>query len=117
MVGWYNYAPIDTHTHPTQGRALDWSMKVLLATQGRDLAKFGWRKSRTPLLGIGQAWSGRYDKRQTPFPEHEVGHPRQAIATPQSTTACAGPPIRRCSRVSVLECGQRGRFILAGCWT
>lgn len=63
MVGWYNYAPIDVATRPTKGRALDWSMKILLATEGRDLAKFGWSESHAPLLGIGQAWSGRYDKR------------------------------------------------------
>ncbi len=59
MVGWYDYAPIGER-HPSKGRGLDWSMKVLLATEGRDLAKFGWSESRAPLLGIGQAWSGRY---------------------------------------------------------
>jgi hypothetical protein len=62
MVGWYNYASIDTLKQPSKGSGLDWSMKLLLATEGRDLAKFGWSDSRAPLLGIGQAWYGRYDK-------------------------------------------------------
>lgn len=62
MVGWYNYSPFG-ETHPSKGKQLDWSMKVLLATEGHDLAKFGWSLSRAPLLGIGQAWSGPYGKR------------------------------------------------------
>jgi hypothetical protein len=59
MVGWYNYSPFGRR-HPSDGKGLDWSMKVLLATEGRDLRKFGWSLSRAPLLGIGQAWAGRY---------------------------------------------------------
>lgn len=62
MVGWYNYSPFGRR-HPSNGKGLDWSMKVLLATEGRDLKKFGWSLSRAPLLGIGQAWGGPYAKR------------------------------------------------------
>jgi hypothetical protein len=62
MVGWYNYSPFGRR-HPSDGKGLDWSMKVLLATEGRDLRKFGWSLSRAPLLGIGQAWAGPYAKR------------------------------------------------------
>ncbi len=62
MVAWYNYSPFG-RMRPSKGAGLDWSMKTLLATEGRDLSRFGWRLSRTPLLGIGQAWSGPYAKR------------------------------------------------------
>jgi hypothetical protein len=37
-------------------------MKALLPAMGRSLAKYGWSLARAPLLGIGQAWSGRYAK-------------------------------------------------------
>jgi hypothetical protein len=62
MVGWYNYAPIAVYTHPNNGSEFDWTMKGLLPAMQRSLAQFGWRIARTPLMGIGQGWSGPYDK-------------------------------------------------------
>ena len=61
MVGWYNYAPIGER-HPSNGKQLDWGMGLLLREEGHDLAKFGWSLSRAPLLGIGQAWGGPYER-------------------------------------------------------
>ena len=58
-VGWYNYSPFGL-TKPSSGDGLDWSMKALLPAMARSLEKYGWRNAQTPLVGIGQAWSGRY---------------------------------------------------------
>jgi hypothetical protein len=59
MVGWYVYSPFG-RKKPTNGDRLDWSMQSLLPAMGDSLAKEGWTLAGAPLLGIGQAWSGRY---------------------------------------------------------
>jgi hypothetical protein len=59
MVGWYVYTPFGRRK-PSNGADLDWSMQSLLRAMGRSLAKEGWTLAHAPLLGIGQAWSGRY---------------------------------------------------------
>lgn len=56
MVGLYNYA--DPVSAPSDGEGFEWSMGLLLKEEGEDLADFGWVEAETPLLGIGQAWSG-----------------------------------------------------------
>ena len=61
MVAWYNYGPIDEYTHPSNGGKLNWSMAGLLPAMQRSLAKYGWQIARTPLMGIGQAWSGPFN--------------------------------------------------------
>jgi len=61
IVGWYNYSPFGRR-HPSLGKKLDWTMKALLPAMGRSLEKKGWNIAKTPLYGIGQAWSGPYDK-------------------------------------------------------
>ena|SRR5579862_5160033 len=62
MVGWYNYSPFGL-THPSNGDKLNWAMTGLLPAMGASLAKYGWNVANTPLMGIGQAWSGKYGKR------------------------------------------------------
>jgi hypothetical protein len=62
MVGLYNYA--DPVTTPSDGEGLEWSMGLLLQEEGEDLADFGWVEAETPLLGIGQAWSGIVGKHE-----------------------------------------------------
>jgi hypothetical protein len=62
VVGWYNYSPFGRR-HPSSGDGLDWTMKALLPAMQRSLAKRGWQIDKTPLYGIGQAWSGSYEKR------------------------------------------------------
>ena len=62
IVGWYNYSPFGRH-HPSLVKKLDWMMKALLPAMAGSLEKKGWDIARTPLYGIGQAWSGPYDKR------------------------------------------------------
>ena len=62
IIGWYNYSPFGRH-HPSLGKKLDWTMKALLPAMARSLEKKGWEIAKTPLYGIGQAWSGPYDKR------------------------------------------------------
>jgi hypothetical protein len=62
IVGWYNYSPFGRR-HPSLGKKLDWTMKDLLPAMARSLEKKGWDIAKTPLYGIGQAWSGPYDKR------------------------------------------------------
>jgi hypothetical protein len=59
MVGWYVYTPFGRRK-PSDGHDLDWSMQSLLPAMGDSLAKHGWSLANAPLLGIGQAWSGRY---------------------------------------------------------
>jgi hypothetical protein len=61
IVGWYNYSPFGRR-HPSLGKKLDWTMKALLPAMARSLEKKGWAIAKTPLYGIGQAWSGPYDK-------------------------------------------------------
>ncbi len=60
VVGWYNYTPFGKRK-PSSGVNYNWSMHGLLPAMSRSLAKYGWNISRTPLMGIGQAWGGRYD--------------------------------------------------------
>jgi hypothetical protein len=60
MVGLYNYA--DPVSSPSDGEGFEWTMGLLLKEEGEDLASFGWVETETPLLGIGQAWSGRVGK-------------------------------------------------------
>lgn len=62
IVGWYNYSPFGRR-HPSLGKQLDWTMKALLPAMAHSLKKKGWDIAKTPLYGIGQAWSGPYDKR------------------------------------------------------
>jgi hypothetical protein len=66
IVGWYIYA--DTGTHPSNGDGLDWNMKPLLPLMAHTLARYGWNIDRTPLYGIGQAWSGSFAK-----PDYQPG--------------------------------------------
>ncbi len=58
MVGLYNYA--ETTRKASSGEELDWSMHTLLDEETEDLAEDGWVESQTPMLGIDQAWSGRF---------------------------------------------------------
>ncbi|HEY1977435.1 MAG TPA: hypothetical protein VGG89_12850 [Candidatus Baltobacteraceae bacterium] len=60
VVGWYNYTPFGKHK-PSSGVNYNWSMHGLLPAMSRSLEKYGWDISRTPLMGIGQAWGGRYN--------------------------------------------------------
>jgi len=64
MVGFYDYA--DTLRHASTGANLDWSMSALLPAMEAGLAASGWNETDTPLLGIGQAWSGRFARGQQP---------------------------------------------------
>lgn len=59
-VGWYNYSNFGITT-PSNGNALDWTMKALLSAQAATLHKYGWVQKTHPLIGIGQAWGGHYD--------------------------------------------------------
>jgi hypothetical protein len=59
MVGTDVYTPFG-RKKPSNGENLDWSMQTLLPAMGHSLAKQGWTLANAPLLGIGQAWSGRY---------------------------------------------------------
>lgn len=59
IVGWYNYTPFGKRK-PSNGVHYNWAMHGLLPAMARTLGKYGWRLSRTPLMGIGQAWGGRY---------------------------------------------------------
>ena len=63
MVGLYNYAP--WRKHPLDGSELDWKMHVLLGEQAGALEENGWNLQETPMLGIGQAFSG-------PFGDEEI---------------------------------------------
>lgn len=58
MVAFYNYA--NAQSKPSTGTDLDWSMGLLLPAMESSLTALGWNVSSTPLLGIGQAWSGRF---------------------------------------------------------
>jgi hypothetical protein len=58
MVGLYNYA--SWSKHPAEGSELDWRMQILLAEQTEALQENGWNVQETPLLGIGQAFSGPF---------------------------------------------------------
>ena len=60
MVALYNYAFPLTHKR-SNGKNLDWSMTTVLDEETEQLAANGWSEPRTPLLGIGQAWGGRYE--------------------------------------------------------
>jgi len=62
IVGWYNYTPFGRRK-PSSGANYNWSMHGLLPAMARTLRKYGWRMPRTPLMGIGQAWGGRYGTR------------------------------------------------------
>jgi hypothetical protein len=62
IVGWYNYSAFGRR-HPSLGKQLDWTMKALLPAMAGSLKKKGWDIAKTPLFGIGQAWSGPYNKR------------------------------------------------------
>jgi hypothetical protein len=64
IVGFYNYA--DTQRVPSNGANLDWSMRSLLPAMESSLAGLGWNIVSTPLLGIGQAWSGRFARAYEP---------------------------------------------------
>ena len=64
MVGFYNYA--DTQRRASSGSNLDWSMSTLLPAMEDSLAALGWDEADTPLLGIDQAWSGRFARGQQP---------------------------------------------------
>lgn len=62
IVGWYNYSPFGRRK-PSNGKNLDWSMKMLLPAMARTLEKKGWNLAKTPLYGIGQAWGGSYGRK------------------------------------------------------
>ncbi len=64
MVGFYTYA--DPQRVPSNGANLDWSMRSLLPAMESSLAGLGWNSVSTPLLGIGQAWSGRFARAYEP---------------------------------------------------
>jgi len=75
IVGWYNYSPFGRR-HPSLGKKLDWTMKALLPAMAHSLEKKGWDIGKTPLYGIGQAWSGPYDGRQLSAGTHPRGDAR-----------------------------------------
>jgi hypothetical protein len=62
MVGLYDYT--GSTRRPSSGEGYEWSLGLLLAEEQEDLASSGWRASEAPILGIGQAWSGRFEKRE-----------------------------------------------------
>ncbi|MGA8534735.1 MAG: hypothetical protein WB615_11545, partial [Candidatus Tumulicola sp.] len=82
IVGWYVYSPFGRR-HPSSGRHLDWSMNALLPAMTRSLTTYGWAMARTPLLGIGQAWSGRYGRH-----DYQPGLTRDQMRT-QAGAFCA----------------------------
>jgi hypothetical protein len=61
-VGLYNYAI--PRASPMDGEGFEWTMGLVLQEEGEDLADFGWVEAETPVLGIGQAWSGKLPKHQ-----------------------------------------------------
>lgn len=60
LVAWYNYTPFGKHK-PSSGVNYNWPMHGLLPAMAHSLSKHGWSISNTPLMGIGQAWGGRYN--------------------------------------------------------
>jgi len=58
MVGLYNYA--NETGRKSDGDRLDWTMQSLLPAMESSLAAQGWSASASPVLGIGQGWSGRF---------------------------------------------------------
>jgi hypothetical protein len=58
MVALYNYAVWGKE--PSNGDEVEWGMGILLHEQMTALAAAGWNESETPLLGIGQAFSGPF---------------------------------------------------------
>jgi hypothetical protein len=81
MVGLYNYT--GSISKRSNGRRFEWSMKLLLKEEDEDLSNAGWKEAEAPLLGIGQAWSGPFEKR-----EYEPGlSPAQMLA--ESEAFCA----------------------------
>lgn len=68
MVGLYDYS--EPRPKPSDGAELEWTIQRLLDEQQKDLKRMGWSESTAPMLGIGQAWSGRYGKHRI---EYEPG--------------------------------------------
>ncbi|HVA32634.1 MAG TPA: hypothetical protein VNG31_00710, partial [Candidatus Baltobacteraceae bacterium] len=81
-VAWYVYTPFGL-THPSSGKGYNWSMKGLLQAMTRSLARYGWQIAQTPLVGIGQAWSGWYGARS-----YQPGLSRQQMQT-QAAAFCS----------------------------
>lgn len=59
VAGWYDYTPFGLRK-PSSGVHYNWSMRGLLPAMARTLSKYGWQMADRPLMGIGQAWGGRY---------------------------------------------------------
>lgn len=60
MVGLYNYTSPTRLRRRSSGQGYEWTMSTLLREEQQDLAKQGWSAAEAPILGIGQAWAGRY---------------------------------------------------------
>jgi hypothetical protein len=82
MVGFYNYA--NQSAKASSGTNLDWSMGTLLPAMESTLSSLGWNESDTPLLGIGQAWSGRFAG------SHEPGLSSSQVVEEASAFCSAG---------------------------
>lgn len=66
MVGLYNYS--GSTGKRSNGAGYEWDMHLLLVEEEQALSENGWSEARSPILGIGQAWSGKFERR-----EHEPG--------------------------------------------
>ena len=62
IVGLYNYT--GSTAARSNGAGYEWDMRLLLAEEQEALAQAGWSEALSPLLGIGQAWSGKSGKRE-----------------------------------------------------
>ncbi len=62
IVGLYNYT--GSTAARSSGEAYEWDMGLLLAEEQEALTQAGWSEALSPLLGIGQAWSGKSGRRE-----------------------------------------------------
>lgn len=63
-------------------------MSILLGEEREDLAKDGWSAAEAPILGIGQAWSGRYG--HDPKYKYEPGLSAEEMRTQAGAFCAAG---------------------------